>query len=525
MTELTRRQLLQTAAAAALSSLTPAVQAKQHRKPNVLLVICDEWRAQAFRYRGDMNAATAAIDRFAGESVDFQEAVSGIPICCPARASLLTGQYPLTNRVFINDVPLKPTATTLGEAFAAAGYTTGYIGKWHLYGSPEGQYERRLAYIPPDRRLGFQYWKAAECDHDYMHSLYYEDADPTPRYWDGYDAIAQTAAAEKYIKDHATAERPYFLVTSYGPPHFPYMAPTQYKARWSTRQIELRPNVPAKEHEAAVAELRGYYAAIEVLNDCFDRLMRTLDASGTADDTIVVFMSDHGEMALSHGLRYKDVPWEESIRIPFMMRYPRRYGRTGRRSRVPLCMVDVMPTLLGVAGIRRPPGLEGYDWSHAVDDAPDKDAPTSAFLCMPASTGSMRADGIAEYRGVRTTRYTYARSIKGPWLLYDNQNDPYQLKNLVADPGAQGVREQLEAELTAWLQRRNDSFLPGIRYLEQDGLTHYLEARLPIQPVLSPDGQWQSTLSEGDPNVLPSEPDALQRLRKSLAAGPPGAGS
>jgi arylsulfatase A-like enzyme len=519
MNKIDRRLLIKTAAATVLSSLASGTPAAQRGRPNVLLVICDEWRAQAFRYRGDTNAPTTALDRFAGESLDFQESVSCTPICCPSRASLLTGQYSLTNGVYINDVSLKPTGTTLGEAFAATGYTTGYIGKWHLYGSPAGRYERRLSYIPPDRRFGFQYWKVAECTHDYMHSLYYEAENPTPKYWDGYDAIAQTSDADQYIRDHANADRPYFLTVSYGPPHFPYMAPPEYKARWSEQDIRLRPNVPEKEHDEAVKELRGYYAAIAVLDDCFSRLMQTLEASGTAQDTIVVFMSDHGEMGYSHGLKYKDVPWEESIRIPLMVRYPRKYGRAGRRCGVPLCMPDVMPTLLGFAGIAKPEGVEGYDWSQTLDRQPNSAAPRSTFLCMPASTGSMRSDGFAEYRGVRTTRYTYVRSIKGPWLLYDNQADPYQLENLIDEPGLKNVRAELEAELGDWLQRRKDEFLPGIRYLERDHLTHYLEARLPIHPTPGPDGQWQPTLFEGDANVLPSDPDALKLLRQSLASG------
>ena len=159
-----RRGFLKTAVGA------PALLATQPSQPNVLFVLADEWRAQALGYSGDPNVHTTVLDRFAAESVNFENAVSGHPVCCPFRASLMTGQYPLTNGLFVNDEELKPTGTTLGQSFAKAGYQTGYIGKWHLYGSPDGKYGRRLAYIPPDHRFGFQYWKACECTHDYNHS-------------------------------------------------------------------------------------------------------------------------------------------------------------------------------------------------------------------------------------------------------------------------------------------------------------------------------------------------------------------
>src|ERR1700693_1494377 len=165
-----RRDILKMAA-------TPLLAAPARRPPNVLFIIADEWRAQATRYNGDPNVRTLNLDKLAKESISFDNAVSGCPVCCPARASIMTGQYPLTNGVFINDVELKPNAPTLAETFAKAGYSTGYIGKWHLYGSPDGNYGRRLAPVPPEKRLGFDYWKACECSHEYNHSLYYEGND------------------------------------------------------------------------------------------------------------------------------------------------------------------------------------------------------------------------------------------------------------------------------------------------------------------------------------------------------------
>jgi arylsulfatase A-like enzyme len=216
-TQTSRRAFLQqTAATFALAGKPRSVT----RPPNVLFVLADEWRAQATGYHADPNVSTPILDRLASQSASFENAVANTPVCCPARACLMTGQYPLTNGVFINDVELKPRGQTLAGVFSQSGYHTGFIGKWHLYGSPDGNYGRRLAFIPLDKRLGFAYWKACECTHEYNHSLYYEGNDPTPKYWPGYDAIAQTDDACRFIE--ANARQPFFLFLSLGPPHFPY---------------------------------------------------------------------------------------------------------------------------------------------------------------------------------------------------------------------------------------------------------------------------------------------------------------
>lgn len=516
MVKLTRQQFLRGAAASAIAFAVSPTIARNVRRPNVLVVLVDEWRAEAFGHRGDPNAVTPAIDAFAKQAIDFQQAVSGSPVCCPARASLMTGQYPLTHGVYVNDVPLKPKGVTLGEAFAKAGYRTGYIGKWHLYGSPQGVYERRLVNVPPEARMGFQYWKAGECTHNYNKSLYFANDDPTPRYWPGFDSVPQTEDAEQFIRDNAKGKDPYFLVLSWGPPHFPYMPPADYAARWANKDIKLRDNVPEADRAAATTELRGYYAQAEVLDDCFKRLLAAIEESGTADDTIVLFTSDHGEMAFSQGIKYKNVPWDEAVRVPFLLRYPKAFGRQNLKLDAPLNTPDIMPTLLSLAGVKVPSGVEGHDWSSTIKRPRAAARPQSAFLSLPASFGTMRNYGIAEFRGVRTPQHTYVRSIHGPWLLYDNLKDPLQQTNLIGRPEAKAIQARMEADLNAHLRRRHDAFRPGIDYLRRDGLTHFVEVMLPIGEKTGPNGQWHSTLKEGEPNSIPSDPKASSRLHRDL---------
>src|ERR1043166_7142218 len=129
------------------------------RRPNILFIIADQWRPQAFGFAGDPNVKTPNLDRFERESFNFTQAVAGTPVCSPTRASLLTGQRPLTHGVFLNDVPLTTNAVTLAKVLRAAGYETACIGKWHIDG------HGRSNFIPTERRQGFAYWKALECRH------------------------------------------------------------------------------------------------------------------------------------------------------------------------------------------------------------------------------------------------------------------------------------------------------------------------------------------------------------------------
>jgi arylsulfatase A-like enzyme len=447
-------------------------------------------------YAGDSNVHTPAIDHLASQSLDLDNTISCLPVCCPHRASLMTGLYPLTNGVFINDVPLIPRGQTLGEAFQQAGYQTGYIGKWHLHGSPDGHYGRRLSYIAPKDRFGFDYWKACECTHEYNHSLYYEGDDPTPKYWPGYDAIAQTEDACQYISAKATSERPFLLMLSFGPPHFPYQtAPERYRALYEKADIQLRPNVPEASRKESTEILRGYYAHMSALDDCLKQLMATLEASEIADDTIVIFTSDHGDMMLSQGLTTKMYPWEESVRVPFLLRYPKTLGWKGRRNSLLMNSPDIMPTLLSLCGIKTPHGVQGTDHSRALLGTRNATVPSSAFISYPVPFSDALHFGIPAYRGVRTIRYTYVRSIHGPWLLYDNANDPYQMHNLCGQSEMKATQTSLEAELQGWLTRLRDEFSNPDEYIKRYNLIQYDELHERRGHMESPWGDWETRVN------------------------------
>lgn len=438
------------------------------RKPNVVFVFADQWRAQATGYAGDPNlqGKTPNLDRLAGESVDLINAVSTVPVCTPFRASMLTGQYALTHGLFMNDAPLNPACTTIGKVLKTAGYNTGYVGKWHVDGPG------RSSYIPLERHQGFDYWKVLECTHNYNHSAYYEGNDPTKKWWKGYDAFAQTADVGRYIVDHAQDEKPFAIFLSWGPPHSPYStAPEEYKALFHAGELQLHPNVPVEDAKAARKYLAGYYAHIAALDNCIGELIDGIDQAGLRDKTIVVFTADHGAMLQSHGQHAKQQPYDESVRVPFLIRFPDRFGLDGKKVDLPFGTPDIMPSLLGLCGIAVPASVEGSDYSRALagEATPDNDA---VLIECPAPFGQWRrSNGGREYRGMRTRRYTYVRSLDGPWLLFDNKNDPYQMRNLVDSPEHKALREKLDAQLSAKLRKRDDEFLPADAYIQKWGYT------------------------------------------------------
>ncbi len=451
--------------------------AGERAKPNILFVIADQWRAQAFGFAGDPNARTPNFDRFERECVNFTQAVSGTPVCSPTRASLLTGQRPQTHGVFLNDVPLDPNAVTLAKVLRGAGYDTGCIGKWHVDG-----HGSRSAFIPRERRQGFDYWKVLECTHDYNQSAYYADG-PEKLIWDGYDAIAQTKDAQEYLRTRGRSERPFLLWLAWGPPHNPYeTAPAKYRALFPPDRLQLRPNVPALAQAQARRELAGYYAHGAALDDCFGELLRTLDETGLATNTIVVFTSDHGDMLWSQEQQRKQRPWEESARVPMLFRLPSTLGVKPQRLSAAINTEDVMPTLLRLVGVKIPKSVEGLDFTGAMRGGADPAGGATVLRCVSPFGEFTRQRGGREYRAVRSARYTYARDLNGPWLLYDNEADPFQRVNLVGKPEAATLQARLDKTLRAKLTRQHDEFLPGPAYVRRWGYRVDANETVPVEP-------------------------------------------
>jgi arylsulfatase A-like enzyme len=416
-------------------------------RPNILVVLPDQLRAQALGCMDNADVRTPHLDRLATEGLLFRQTFANTPVCCPARAILLTGKYPHKNGMTANDLRLRESEVTLAKLLKEQGYQTGFIGKWHLDGG-----KRDPGFVPPGpRRQGFDFWAACECRHEPFQPLWFRDtAEPVRS--QKFEAEALTDVAIDFLRNNR--ERPFFLVVSMGPPHDPYVAPKEYLKLYDPAKLTMRANWREGVTQAGREQIAAYYAAITAIDDQMGRMMQALKDLELDDNTIVLFTSDHGDMLGSQGARLKRKPWEESIRVPGLLRWPAKV-KAGRKTDVLLSHVDVAPTLLSLCGVKPPADMQGADLSGVVLGKTDE-GPSSVFfqIFVPFA-----GDGTPHpWRGVRTQRYMYARTEAEPWVLYDLEADPNERTNLVKEPRAEDVRKDLEARLVRWMKDVGDDW-------------------------------------------------------------------
>lgn len=442
--------------------IVPSMAKEQKKRPNVLVILADQWRYDAVGYQNNSDVKTPNIDKMASEGIVLANAISGIPVSTPARASILTGQRPLTNGVFMNDVQLDTTAVSLAEAIKVESYRTAYIGKWHLDG------QGRSVFIPEGgRRQGFEYWKVLECTHNYNKSYYYANT-PDTLLWTGYDAFAQTEDACNYIKKNAKGKDPFLLFLSWGPPHDPYhTAPQKYNDMYPPRSISLRPNVPKEHERRARNSIAGYYAHCTALDEMVGKLRETLVEAKIDQETIVLFFSDHGDLLGSQGQYNKQQPYDESIRIPMVFYIPEKHGGKPANLDALINLEDVMPTLLGLCSVDIPKTVEGIDYSAYLKGGENIGDTVTVITSVQPYGQWTRERGGKEFRGLRSLRYTYVKDLDGGWLFFDNEKDPYQMNNLINDPEHKDLVKSFDQLLTQKLEMQGDKFLPGHEYVKK----------------------------------------------------------
>lgn len=433
-------------------------------RPNVIFILTDQWRATALGYNGNDIVQTPALDGFAQEAVNFRNAVSVTPVCTPYRASLMTGRYPSTTGMFINDLYLPSEELCMAEIYNQAGYNTCYLGKWHLDG------HGRKKNVAPERRQGWSFWKGSECDHNYLKEHYYENADSNKKFWEGYSPYAISNEAQGYMAKFVEMEEPFFLFVSLATPHFPHhTAPEEYKELYTPEKLKLRPNVPDEQRENALQELQGYYAHCTATDKAIGAIIEKAKHLGIFDNTIIVFTSDHGEMMGSHNYRpyMKQKPYSESGNVPFLISYPDIGRNAGITAPAALTTPDILPSLLSLCGIEIPATIEGYDLSGIMLN-PEKDPDRAALYMNICPFGIAYPD--QEYRAIRTSEYIYVKNPDGASMLYDIDSDPYEMKNLVNNPDFAEVQYKLDKEIGRELARIGESEIkPRDYYLKKFG--------------------------------------------------------
>jgi len=453
--------------------------------PNLVVVMPDQMRGQALGFMNEDPVVTPNLDRLADEGVAFTEAVVNYPVCSPMRAMFMTGLYPHSNGVIGNcnsqtapfGYELRQSETTWSDVLADKGYSLGYIGKWHLDAPHEPYVESsnntaEMAWnewCPPARRHGFDSWYAYGTYDQHTRPMYW--ATDTPRdeafYVDQWGPEHEADRAIAYIKNEGNAQRdpesPFALVVAMNPPHMPYdLVPEEYVAYYdgkTYRDLLVRPNVDA-DGDSPMATLareqtKNYFAMVTGVDAQFGRILEALDEEELANDTIVLFTSDHGNCLGTHGEVSKNNHYEESMRVPFLVRWPGRIEP--RRDDLLLSTPDIFPTLLELMGFAGdiPSNVEGTSRASLLLTGEGARPTSQLYVFVPPGQPSRGR------RGVRTARYTLMIEKTDDGIaetLHDNDADPYQLRN-IAGESPNVVARLIEEELTPWLERTNDPWL------------------------------------------------------------------
>ena len=422
-------------------------------QPNVLIVFTDQQRWDTVGAYGSPLDITPQLDAAAASGTVFENAISSQPVCGPTRACLQTGQYGTTHGVWRNGL-LPESDAYIAEVFRSAGYDTGYIGKWHLGGTG-------VEPVPEERRLGYDFWRSADTlehtSHPYEGVLYDKEGNRVE--FDGYRVDALTDMATDFIE--ADRDAPFFLTISHLEPHHQndmeaHVAPDGYA--WRHRNPWVPPDLRAQPGCGDwYEELPSYYGICERIDETYGRLLSVLESRGELDNTIVVFVSDHGSHFRTRNGEYKRSCHESSVRVPLIIRGPGFDG--GNRIESPVSLVDLPPTLLAAAELDVPPGMEGKSAMPLVDAA--RGAGTAKWNDEVFIQISEAEIG----RAIRTDRWKYGVSAPegDGWEsaasdryverhLYDLRADPYELHNLAGRSEYREIADQLQERLCTWIE-------------------------------------------------------------------------
>jgi arylsulfatase A-like enzyme len=460
-------------------------------RPNILFVYPDELRPQAIGWYGREPVLTPNIDRFARESLALPQATSCYPVCVPYRTMLMSGQYPFSNGVttncFDDDRNMKDSVIWLPDVLNNQGYTLGYLGKWHI-SKPILEYQGRQLkgvareFVPPEQRHHFDYWYH-HTTNSHLNATAWSGADKQPEQfeklqkwspeYDADNAVRYLLNEGGKVRDPA---KPFCLFISMNPPHSPYgQVPPRYLEPYKDLDVEAlaakTPDVPpdtAGMGKYYRKQVKNYYAGITGVDEQFGRILAALDQAGLKENTIVIFTSDHGNCLGRHKEITKNNPYEESIRVPFFIRWPAKIKP--RSDDLLITTPDLYPTLLGLAGCDQaiPKQIEGRNFAPLLLTGQGERPAFQPYYYIPTDKEKGRND-----RGIRTLTHTLAINLqnpKEPVLLFDNAADPFQMHNLAAEK-PELAATLLRQHLIPWLQKTQDPWLAEAKPL----LDTYLE--------------------------------------------------
>ena len=438
--------------------LAPVVAASQNRrsgKPNVVFIFSDQHRMASYPGEPHTSVIAPTLDLLSKEGATFTNAISNYPVCSPFRAMLLTARAPFKTGVVDNSITLPERGDSFGNVFQQAGYRTGYIGKWHL-----GRNDK-----PAPGRHGFEYFQPWTRTSNHMNSSYWDPDSARYVRWKEYNATKMIDQALTFLD--RVKDGPFLVMVSVNPPHSNYFdAPKKYHELYKGRQLKRRPNVRDEVHPRFQAFARGnrthdkvlagYLAHISAIDHEISRVVDFLDKNGLSENTIFVYTTDHGEMLGSHGRMGKRQPFEESIRIPFVVRWKGKV-KSGLRPETLIGAIDFLPTVAGLAGVSVAGDRDGQDLSGVLRGETIREPEYQPIMHMFRDLAGAPNHPAEIFRGIRTKRFMYA-TTREPFTLFDLEQDPYQLRNLIGDPAYKAHQQRLEALTGEWLKAWDDPF-------------------------------------------------------------------
>jgi len=458
----------------------------ESKKPNLLIILVDQYRGQAMGFEGKEQVLTPNLDLLAKNGFVATQMVANYPVCSPSRAMLMSGKYPLKNHVYGNvnsqtepyGVELPKDMVCWSDILKANDYSNGYIGKWHL-DSPRKPYiptynnEGDVAWnewTPPDRRHGFDYWYAYGTYDRHLHPMYWDNKAPRDsfKYVNEWGPQHEAGKAIAFLQNAGSAYRdkrkPFSLVVSMNPPHSDYKSvPQKYVDLYKNTPVDALlkdPNIPAAGTPMGDEyrnNIKYYYAGISGIDEQVGRILSYLKQSKLDENTIVVFMADHGNCLGKHDEISKNNIYEESIRIPFIVSW-KGHIKPKTDTTMLMNMPDVYPTLLDMMGLKQhiPTDIDGKSLAAGIigNGAAVYNEQYILGAINPPNTKS-------GFRGVRSARYKLAyvneKNVGVVPYLFDLKKDPFELNNIY-QPNDSVVKRMLPS-LKMWLQKTNDNFV------------------------------------------------------------------
>ena len=463
MQGLTRRGVLGMAAAAAQPGGPP---------PNIVFVLVDDLRWDELSCAGHPVVRTPQIDRLAREGANFRNAFHTTPLCSPSRACFLTGQYAHAHGIIDNTARNAQShrLITFPRLLSESGFETAFIGKWHM-GNDDSP------------RPGFDRWISFPGQGTYLNPAINENG--TKRRIQGYTTDILTGLAVDFIR--ARRARPFCLYLAHKALHPEiqqrddgsvtgeeiYIPAERHKLRYAGARIPRRPNyarppqgkpalerrigeLPALGPKTVTSDetIRNRWRELMAVEEGVGRLLAALEATGQLDDTLVILTGDNGYFYGEHGLSSeRRLAYEESIRMPLLMRYPRRI-RAGSRIDHLVCGIDIAPTVLDAAGVKIPPEMDGLPLTRLWAGTPPQWR--RSILVEYFSDRVFPRIANMGYQAVRTHEWKYIHYTELSEMdeFYDLRADPYELKNLANASWVRQQLEELKAELNLLVRPR-----------------------------------------------------------------------